>query len=102
MLSVGRQSFKLLIHMETQRQENKAPGLKVDRESWIRDDDKGSSDGGPLLCYFSHETGGSHAAQAIYKQGMLLRSAHHGLPTVRPESTPAAFLSRKSGNTDNP
>lgn len=48
----------------------------------------------------SSGTGGSQAGEAMYEQRVALRSAHRGLPTVKPERTPAAVLSRESENTD--
>lgn len=48
---------------------------------------------------WSHGKGRSHTGQIICIQGMLLRSAHHGLPTVRTEHQ---FSAGKYGNTDDP
>lgn len=47
-------------------------------------------------------TGGNHTGQATYEQGLLLMSAHRGLPTIRLQQTPGAVLNKNSGNTDDP
>lgn len=53
-------------------------------------------------CVFqSYRTGEGHAAQAVYKQRVQLRSGHHGWPPARPEWMAAEVLNRQSGNTDD-